>query len=340
MKWISWRRAVLAAAAGMFVPGVAVAQDWIEGIRNGEDLMRVPGTDWVIVSGLASANHPSGSLYAVDASSHAVTRIWPGGSAADAPANDCEGPPDETQLDLHGIDLRQNPDGVHDLYVVNHGGREAVEFFRLDVTGAAPALVWTGCAVLPEGHWPNDVAASPEGGFFVTSMFDPASETLFEDLSDVKPTGRVLSWTPGEGFDTVPETELSGPNGVVLSPDGRRLFVAEWATGKVVRIDLDDGARAEGVAPLMADNLNWTDEGTLLVAGQIGSVADLFGCFASPAEMCPAPWAVFELDPETLDATMVAEDHEPRQFGNATAAIRVGEAIWIGTSRGDRIALR
>lgn len=337
-KRLGW----MLGAALMATPAALMAQDWVEGVRNGEDLMRIPGTDWVVVSGLSSAAHPAGLLSALHVGDRRVVTLWPTETAgAGAGSGDCTTPPDAASLSLHGLDLRPAEGETVPLLAVNHGGRESVEFFDLDLSGDAPTAAWTGCGIMPGGVWPNDVAALPDGGFVVTNMFDPANAALMDDLNAGTATGEVLRWSAETGFAPVPGTQLVGPNGLVAAPDGSRIYVAEWGTGTVVRMDLEgDAAPARGEALSLPDNLNWTEAGTLLVTGQDAPIEEIFGCFASPAELCQTPWVVSEMDPETLEASVVSSDDAPEVFGNATAAIRVGEALWIGTSRGDRLAIQ
>ena len=59
---------------------------------------------------------------------------------------------------------------THTLYVVGHGGQEAVEVFRLDASGAAPTFTWVGCVVAPDMVGLNSVAVLPDGGFAVTNF--------------------------------------------------------------------------------------------------------------------------------------------------------------------------
>ena len=59
--------------------------------------------------------------------------------------------------------------------MVNHGKREAVEFFELLQHGGRCSLVWRGCALPPGDPFLNDVAALRDGGFFVTHMFNKST---------------------------------------------------------------------------------------------------------------------------------------------------------------------
>ncbi|RRD21502.1 hypothetical protein ECB98_23810 [Brucellaceae bacterium VT-16-1752] len=92
--------------------------------------------------------------------------------APDAAFAQCPGAPDWKTFGPHGLDVSVTGNkGV--LYAVNHGGREAIEIFGMDLSGQDPKLTWTGCLLTPKGTWPDDVAALPGGGLAVTSLWDP-----------------------------------------------------------------------------------------------------------------------------------------------------------------------
>src|SRR5512138_2268116 len=72
------------------------------GIQNGEDLVLVPNTRWLIASGMA----PGSGLHAIDTQAKAVRTIY-GGATAAARADratyaNCPGPLDPKQMVLHG----------------------------------------------------------------------------------------------------------------------------------------------------------------------------------------------------------------------------------------------
>ena len=95
----------------------------------------------------------------------------------------------------------------------------------------------------------------------------------------------------------------------------------------------------EVVLPHHPDNLSWTADGRLLVAGQIGSTRAAFGCLDGSVRRCGQPWSVPAIDPETLTITTIAEG-DGREFGAASSAILVGDTLVIGTWSGDRVLRR
>ena len=143
------------------VPAPSAAQcdpdgdvQFVCGPPDPEDLAALPESPWVIVSSMANP----GQLYATDTRDLASRPIFPLDTSA--PRHDtatfasCPGP-DTTGFQPHGLGLRAGADGMHTLYVVRHGAREAVEVFEVDASGAAPTATWVGCAVAPEGGRPE-----------------------------------------------------------------------------------------------------------------------------------------------------------------------------------------
>ena len=120
--------------------------EFICGIRNVEDMAHLPGGPWIIGSSA------SDSIYAINAE----TKEWypmeiTAVEQSDSPEFvDCPGPRPATGNVSHGIGLRTTPDRDDELYVVNHGARESVEVFDVDLSSGKPALVWKGCKIMPE----------------------------------------------------------------------------------------------------------------------------------------------------------------------------------------------
>src|SRR6185295_15650471 len=121
------------------------------GIQNGEDLVAVPNSRWLIASGMA----PGSGLHAVDTLAKTVRTLYGGGSIAVRPDRttyaNCPGPLNPKQMVLHGLSLRPGTGGRFTVYATNHGGRESIEVFDLDAGGGAPMAAWVGCVLMPDG---------------------------------------------------------------------------------------------------------------------------------------------------------------------------------------------
>src|ERR1044072_5114213 len=148
------------APASGFAPSGGLS--FVCGVQNAEDLVVVPSSRWMVASGMA----PGSGLNMVDTQAKSVRKLYAVGTA-NARADktkfaSCPGPLDAKQAVLHGLSLRSAANGHYTVYATNHGGRESVEVFDLDVSGAAPAATWIGCGVAPDKMALHSGAASPD----------------------------------------------------------------------------------------------------------------------------------------------------------------------------------
>jgi DNA-binding beta-propeller fold protein YncE len=236
------------------------------------------------MDGGAAGSH--GGLHLEDSRDKSWKPLFPGEKPQvrwdKATYGDCPSPPDLAKFSAHGLNLRSGGNSADTLYVVNHGGRESIEIFALDPKGAEPSVVWVGCAVMPAHTWPNSVAPLPDGGMVVTDMFDPQDPKAADKLAAGEDTGAVYEWHPHNGFTLVPDSKMSGDNGIEVSRDGKWIYVAAWGNKAVVRLPRGSGSTAKReMLPVgfLADNLRWAPDGQLIVAGQNVSAKDVFGCF-------------------------------------------------------------
>jgi hypothetical protein len=307
---------------------------YVCGPVNVEDMVRAPGTRWLIGSSMhVGRNIPRGGpgLYLIDSEAKTArpAAIVLGPEPKDGPFAGCPAP-DLTILATHGLELRAGTGGRHTLYAVNHGGRETIEVFQVDARSGPPTLTWTGCLILPANTWENSIAALPGGGLAM-------SKYAALDKLDAAPvlrgeiTGTVYIWKPGAGFSELAGAQLSGNNGLLASADGKWLWVNDQGRGQIVRFALD-GSQPPTYAKVafLPDNLRWAPDGTIVAAGQIMSAGDSLAQAHG--------WGVARLDPQTMAVTpMMTEPGRP-EFSNGTVALQVGKTLWIGTFRGDRIA--
>lgn len=315
--------------------------NFICGPVNAEDLNRIPGTDWVIASRMAGRKDAQGMFYLLNAGDHswrpiAIDEIEAVQDRTTYPK--CPGKPTTASFSGHGIALKEGPDGLT-LFAVSHGQREGVEVFNVDAKADIPTLRWVGCVPAPSGVSLNGVAPLPEGGFVVTEFFDTTNKNWGRDLFTGKPTGVVLEWQPQQGWGEIAGTHLSGPNGIVVSPDGKALFVAEWGAKKLHRIARGDAAESKVITlNFNPDNLLWDNDGKLLLTGQAASLRNFAGCAMGDSAVCAHPYKVIKVDPATLTSEVIIDVTNPTVFGSGTTALDLGSEYWIGTWRGNRIA--
>jgi hypothetical protein len=315
------------------------------GLQNPEDVVALPGTGWLLASELVRPGNPPGSIVAFRLDNHdAFTVVGPQKPVErlidpilEANAKICPGPLPPDGLAPHGMELVDEGKKPWILLVVNHGAREAIEIYDVTPTETAPSLRWLGCIPLPDGFAANDVAALEDGEVVASATrshgFGSALTMLRFALG--LSTGDALDWTPDDGWRHVEGSAVGVPNGIAVRGDDR-LFVADWSGSKLVRIDRATGKRAEVALPHHPDNLSWTTDGRLLIAGQVGSTRIAFGCLDAKVRNCGQPWSVVEVDPDTLAVRGIVEG-DGREFGAASSAILTEGTLVIGTWAGDRV---
>src|SRR5258708_3450937 len=87
---------------------------FITRLINVEDMVRAPGTPWIIASGLADGERTDGHIYLVNARNRSVRALLPGHVDYRPDANAypaCPGKPDEAKFSAHGLSLRRGPQG-------------------------------------------------------------------------------------------------------------------------------------------------------------------------------------------------------------------------------------
>ena len=243
----------------------------------------------------------------------------------------CPGPIGNALIS-HGESLAKRRNGVWALYVVNHGGRESIEMFELKPAAGSWALVWRGCVV--GAHDYNDVAILPDGGFVGT--YPTALRTAGGNAFGGGVSGYVARWTPGKGESEIPGTRIPYPNGVVVSANGREMYVNWFAAREVHKYDLN-AAKDIGTVKVdfMPDNLTWTKQGRLLVAGVKGARGD---CPEGSGRPCIQGFGVAEIDPAKMQARTIFDSAttEPLMTG-VSVALAVGDSIYLGAFQGDRL---
>ena len=248
----------------------------------------------------------------------------------------------------HGLNIRSTGTGRSTLYVVGHGGREAIEVFDVDASGAIPALTWTGCVMMPDGMVANSVASFADGSLVITVPLYP-DRTITHAMAG-ETTGAVFRWSPSDQVvRRIAGTELPYANGIEVSADGQEIFVASSGEFTVTAFSNTNPAERLRVSEPMAivpDNLHMGSDGRLITAGLVAD-DDVCGNVSGPEVFsleefaaCPRPFIVEALNPQTLEIEDIAVGAANPAFSNITMAIEIGGELWIGTFSGDRIAYR
>ena len=143
-----------------------------------------------------------------------------------------------------------------------------------------------------------------------------------------EPNGELWEWHTDSGWKKVPGSEAAGPNGVEISKDGKTLYIGGWGSQSVIRLSRGQTPvkkDAVGVG-FRVDNLRWASDDTRLAAGQGG---------AAPSQTSN----VAKVNPNTLTFQELVRYPYNDAFSLGTVAIQIGREIWVGSARGDRIAL-
>ena len=307
---------------------------FICGPVGGEDIGRIPGTPWLIASGL-NLGAPA-HLQLIDTRTRRPQPLYPlPGAPRPPPTADCPGPPDPAKMSTDGLTIRPGADGRSMLYVANHGDRRAIEMFRLDVRGRRPTATWVGCAPMPAHTLPNAVVALAGDRLIVSSFHDPDDAKAWDEMARQEPTGSLWEWRPGQGFRRIEAGPISGANGLELSRDERTLYVSAWSASKLMVLDLTTLRRREIALDFLPDNIKRARDGGLLVGGQKTSVASIAACHGP---QCPQDWRVVRVDPTSGHVTPLVARHGDGLINYACTGLEVGGVLYI-TNRGDnRIA--
>lgn len=359
LRRLTWRWIALGLLALLLVAGVLACSGGQDALivdcdahgdvhpfcdfSNPEDLAYFAATGSILVSQFGSLDGSrAGSLAAFDPHAPRAMQLYPGPHADVMEAGwgdpHCPGPPGAA-FSPHGLDLIERSDGRHALLVINHGGRESVEYFEAMATAdGLPELRWRGCVVLPNPYFLNDLVALEDGGFWATHMY-PRDAEMSSILKAVfgTDTGWVVEWRPGGELVELPGTRAPMPNGIARCAEERHVYVNAYFGNEVRRVDVASGevlARAEVPHP---DNLTWAPDGRLLVASHRGGLRQIAACQDVMEGTCPLPFSVLALDPETLHSTTLLE-RDDLPIGAVSVALQVDEDLWLGTFAGDRVA--
>ena len=318
-----------------------IAQDkperFLTGIEKPEDLLQLPGSHWVIASCYSPSATESGKLMAIDpdAPGAAPQDVFPGLSILKSGNN-----PVNKLFRPHGINCLQTSVNQYRLFVINHGSKETIEIFDVDISSGKVQVTWSKSIALPATVWANGIVVAPgkTEAIFVTSMYDPSDKSFIDEFQKGEPTGQVWKWTSDQGWQTVNNKLLSGANGIEISADGQSLYVSEWANRRLWKFSLDDKIPESYIQlDFLTDNLRWTEKGTLLVTGQKADPATVFASHTLEREATGNQFSVVEIDPVTLAANPLIVGGD-QHFGWGTVAIAVGDEIWVGSVLTNKIA--
>jgi hypothetical protein len=312
----------------------------IDGLNNPEDLFLLD-EGWVITGNMGTEGWSRGGFYLIEVKTRLPQVLKPDftGPVA-APFAPVE-PPDPALFSAHGISVQPLGGGRYSVYAVNHGGRQSVEAFELDATGATPTIRWNGGVIIPENLGGNAVVHLPDGALAVTITIDSRDPQAFAKAQSGEPCGLALEWNPGRGWSSIPGGEVSGDNGMVASADGAWLYICGYCEGALYKLSRGKAPYTRQRVPLnfLPDNVRYSPGGALLVTGHPATTfAMIAASNRSGAKICQVPTAVARIDPETLVSELILVEQHTAAFGGGTSAIVVGDELWIGGFQATSVA--
>jgi hypothetical protein len=133
---------------------------------------------------------------------------------------------------------------------------------------------------------------------------------------DVRGDRPVMTWI---GCAVAPD-----PIGLNSVRDGRWLYVAAWGSQSFLRLSRGRIPATRDEVPLgfRVDNIRLARDGSLLAAGQGQQSLE-----------------IVRIDPKTLAVKTLIQRPDGPSFQSGTVAVEVGDRLWVGSFRGDRIAV-
>ena len=338
------------------VEGWMQSANFIVGIYYAEDIIQIPGTRWIIASGLATQGpgmhyrYTKGNyLHLLDAETE-TGRAIQGEEYRIAPDTarfpDTTTPPNWDVFSPHGVGLSAREGDSVTLYIANHGDREAAEIFDIDVSGDNPVFTWVGTVLAPEDGFLDAIAWVPgTDGFLATSIVDPTDPDAGEKEMRGEPVGWVHEWQRNSGWQEVPGSEMeSAPNGLIVSDDGSQIFVAASANFSVYRINRrGDPSVVAAKLDGFPDNVRWSADGKSILVGVHTEDMEKFVtaqiAAVSTSGMMYTSFNITRIDPETMETEIVMPSGVYGAFGAATGAIEVGNRLWVSSTGSDRVAI-
>lgn len=315
------------------------------GFQSPEDLALLPDDSGILVSEFGQMGETEGVISVLNLSNRQRTVLYSADSSNDLRVNNaiwgdakCDEP---EQFSPHGIDLAQRPGGRWQLLVVNHGGRESIEMFELLQSGDQPwSLIWRGCVEAPDDSAFNDVAAL-SNGFVTTRMM--SRDSGIGGMIDYflgRDTGFLWQWNLNDGFTKVRNSEGVMPNGVVADITGTTVYLNIYGEDHLRILDRTTGTIIRELSIRSADNTNWDKgrPGKLLVASHEFDMLDMLSCMGDGKANCSAEFDIIEVDSDDFSQQLLFRS-DGNFYGAGTAALRVGDELYIGSFTGQRILI-
>jgi arylesterase/paraoxonase len=313
---------------GMFAevkPGFGGTCRTIGGVVGAEDIQidRKDGLVFISASDRRAAPpSKADGIYTLKLGDPAATPVRLAGTSAD--------------FHPHGISLFRAADGSLTLMAVNHqsAAHSSIDIFTVTIADGVAKLSEIGDVESDKLISPNDIVAVGKEQFYVTN--DHGSRTPFGVTLEnylMLPRADVL-YFDGNVFKEV-ANNLVFANGINISPDGNRLYVAETTAHRIQTFtrDLFSGKLTPDVTltlPAGPDNIDVDEKGDLWVAAH----PKLFGVVAYHSDRSkPSPSQIFRLpvkNGEPREAQRIYTNLG-EQIGAASVGATANGHLYIGS---------
>lgn len=306
----------------------------IKGVINPEDIIVLPNSNWLIVSGMA----PNSGLHYINTKSKTIHQLI--APRAKSPQEKFKGSiqPNKDELQAHGISFYKTGRKKGLLYVVNHGGKipfsdlansngsETVEIFEVNYKKSEPLITWLGNIKLPDGLVGNAVVSDKNGAVYVTVALHPGFEA--NDFWTDKKTGAIYRWSPDSpSFQKIQGTELTGNNGLEISKDGKALYVVSMRgiskfSNTNPAVLLEENKIGYG----LGDNIHWSNNELIIAASRLENCPQ-----KGPDFSCMKGFHVSKINPKTLEIKPMIFGENPNNFGGASVGVIFKNTLWLGS---------
>ena len=309
------------------------------GFKNPEDIVITPDEEYLLISEMGGVGPyveiESGYFALMNLATNERTipkisiekNIW-GDLTCKRENSDSYGP--------HGIDLIKRNDGRYQLGVISHYPNETVEMFELLKENDVWKFYWRGCVDVPDNLYFNDISLKKDGSFYATHMYDrdiTMNKWLITSLLKSN-SGYLVEWQ-NNSFSKVPNSDGSGPNGIVLEEDKNIIYISYNQGDNLTSFDLSSSTKIGSAFIQSPDNPFIKNESIWITSldfqpNDAGDCADRVAC--------SLPFSIHELNKESLESKNIYS-YSKAVFGLPTVAVPIDENIYIGSFHSDRLGI-
>lgn len=153
---------------------------------------------------------------------------------------------------------------------------EQNQLWRITPSGKVTVILKDAAGKLLNG--PNDVWIRPDGGLYLT---DPLYQRDYWKRGPMEQSGQYVFFLAPDHKTLKPvATDLTQPNGIIGTPDGKTLYVADIGAGKTYAYGIEKGGALSGkrlFCPLGSDGMTIDSEGNVYLTGHGVTIFDKDG---------------------------------------------------------------